>query len=474
MSKFPHSLLPPSFVAIAGLLLMACPEPDAEECTPGEYGCQCNLGQCLGGLTCLPNNICTDDGGEGGGDGDCYEGADYKCVNGHVYWFDSCGNQTNLKEECVSPQTCVDAPNGSRCEGIGNCGDGIIEKDKGEECEGADHGGATCQTLGFGMGTLVCTEVCTLNDLGCDRCGDGLVDPLTEECDGGPVATCQQLGYELGGTVSCTSQCEHDTSGCISGDGDGDEGDGDGDAEGDGDGDGECECNSGPCCENNCDFRPAGFVCDANAQTEYGCPWGTEADSDVGVQTRDQQCSGNSAQCDGNYGPWSDWSVADACSTNELCEPGQMSCQACSYTYDVTQYECQNFSAANGAGPGGGEIMRICATTDPDSGYMTVKARKHDGSTFSSRPYQVRVSNVEDDPCGPDTYYFTVSDSDPVNIGTTELTFSFAGAWLGGQTQKAYCVTASTKPGDLGYDANNPNQQSWWFSDKAVVVKQCN
>ncbi|NJK32360.1 MAG: hypothetical protein HC927_08100 [Deltaproteobacteria bacterium] len=66
-----------------------------------------------------------------------------------------------------------------------------------------------------------------------------------------------------------------------------------------------------------------------------------------------------------------------------------------------------------------------------------------------------------------------ISDSDPVGIGTNELTFSFPSQWLAGQTQKAYCITASTKAGDLGYDPNNAQQQSWWYSKKSILVKQC-
>ncbi len=453
-------------VAVAGSLLTACPEPNADDlgdetgqaCNLGELSCQCNAGQCLGDLVCLPNNTCGEDGGgDGDGDGDCYDdGAEYKCVNGSVYWFDSCGNQTGIKEECGPNQICMNNGNGTaQCQAGPNCGDGIIQEGEGEECEGNQLNGATCQMLGFGPGTLVCTEFCTLNDLGCNRCGNGTVDSPSEQCDGqAGLVTCQELGFEDGGLVSCQPDCIYNTSNCINGP--------------------PCECDSGPCCNDGCYFKPAGVVCEANAETEYDCPWGTEAGSNVGSQTRDRQCSGSSAQCDGNYGPWSGWSVADSCSTEELCELGQMSCQACSYTYDVTQYECSNFSSANGSGPGGGKIMKVCATVDPNNGYMTVKARKYDGSTFGNRPYQVRVSDPGDDPCGPNAFYFKVSDSDPVNIGTTELTFSFPGVWLPGQTQKAYCVTASTQPGDLGYDANNPNQQSWWFSDKAVVVKQCN
>lgn len=452
MATIPHFVRRLNLViAAAGLVLTACPDPNAndggnetgKECHLGEFGCPCNEGQCLGDLKCL-GDIC----GQG-----CVDGAGSKCMDGDVYWVDSCGNQTNIYDECTAPQICVDAPNGTaHCQGIGDCGNGIIEKDRGEECEGTDLDGADCKDLGFGGGMLSCSEHCTFDLIACDRCGNGQLDAPNEQCDGNAgLMTCQELGYDEG-TLSCTPDCKYDTTGCSSS---------------------ECDCSTGTCCDG-CKFEPPGVVCQADAQIEYGCPWGTEAGSSVGKHSRARQCSGASAECDGNYGAWSDWSVADSCSADEVCEPGQASCQPCSHSYAVIQHQCPIFSSANGGGAGGGQIFRVCAATDQNTGYMTVKARKYDGSTFGNRPYQVRVSNVGDDPCGPDTFYFTVSDSDPVNIGTNELTFSFPSAWLGDQTQKAYCVTASTQAGDPGYDPNNANQQSWWYSDKAVVEKQCN
>lgn len=103
---------------------------------------------------------------------------------------------------------------------------------------------------------------------------------------------------------------------------------------------------------------------------------------------------------------------------------------------------------------------------------MTVKARKYDGSNFGNRPYQVRVSGPNDPPCGPNTWFFEVSDQAPSGIGTSELTFNFQSLW-GGEFEKAYCVTASTVPGDLDYQ-NIDEQQSWWYSDKAHLTRQCN
>ncbi len=332
--------------------------------------------------------------------------------------------------------------------GCSDCGNGIL--DPGEECDGTNFGGKTCSTFGLADGAaLACTDDCTIDTGPCETCGNGVIDP-GEDCDGNNLGggTCEGQGYNGGGDLSCAANCQYDEGQCEN-----------------------CECLSGVCCDG-CNYFGPQVECQANADTEYGCPSGTDPGDDVSRRTRDRFCSGSSSSCDGSFGPWSGWQVHDQCSDNEFCTPGDSSCNPC--TYDVTQYECTNFSSASGSGPGGGEIFRVCATTNSQTGYMTVKARKSDGSSFGSRPYQVRVSAVGDDPCGPNAYYFVISDSDPVNIGTNEITFSFPAQWQPGQTQKAYCVTASTKPGDLGYDGNNPQQQSWWYSKKAVVNRQCN
>lgn len=254
MATIPHFVRRLNLViAAAGLVLTACPDPNAndggnetgKECHLGEFGCPCNEGQCLGDLKCL-GDIC----GQG-----CVDGAGSKCMDGDVYWVDSCGNQTNIYDECTAPQICVDAPNGTaHCQGIGDCGNGIIEKDRGEECEGTDLDGADCKDLGFGGGMLSCSEHCTFDLIACDRCGNGQLDAPNEQCDGNAgLMTCQELGYDEG-TLSCTPDCKYDTTGCSSS---------------------ECDCSTGTCCDG-CKFEPPGVVCQADAQIEYGCPWGTE------------------------------------------------------------------------------------------------------------------------------------------------------------------------------------------------------
>ncbi len=98
------------------------------------------------------------------------------------------------------------------------CGNNVLEP--GEECDGDDLGGATCESLGYSGGTLACLSDCSDFDTsGCEThvaiCGNNVLEP-GEECDGDDLggATCESLGYS-GGTLACLSDCsDFDTSGC--------------------------------------------------------------------------------------------------------------------------------------------------------------------------------------------------------------------------------------------------------------------
>ena len=80
------------------------------------------------------------------------------------------------------------------------CGDGVARG--GEQCDGADFRGESCQSQGFDGGTLSCTAACTLDSSGCTTqavasCGDDIVDGF-EECDGLADSACPGL---------CSSHC---------------------------------------------------------------------------------------------------------------------------------------------------------------------------------------------------------------------------------------------------------------------------
>jgi hypothetical protein len=96
-----------------------------------------------------------------------------------------------------------------------SCGNGV--RDPGENCEGNDLGTDTCERLGFPGGTLSCTSACDLDSSACMvplSCGNGAIDG-DDQCEDGNLsgATCLSLGY-ISGDLRCGGGCRYDVSGC--------------------------------------------------------------------------------------------------------------------------------------------------------------------------------------------------------------------------------------------------------------------
>jgi len=95
------------------------------------------------------------------------------------------------------------------------CGNNQL--DSGEDCDGAQLGTSTCQSLGYDTGSLACDSGCAFDTSSCTMfsCGDGQVTGI-EDCDGANLnsTTCLSLGF-LGGALSCTANCGFDTGSCI-------------------------------------------------------------------------------------------------------------------------------------------------------------------------------------------------------------------------------------------------------------------
>ena len=92
----------------------------------------------------------------------------------------------------------------------GRCGDGQVDIADGENCDGTNLNGNTCQSLGYSGGSLACGAGCTYDVSGCvGRCGNGVIDAEEGEvCDGAALAgeTCQTQGYH-GGALNCEADC---------------------------------------------------------------------------------------------------------------------------------------------------------------------------------------------------------------------------------------------------------------------------
>ncbi len=104
------------------------------------------------------------------------------------------------------------------------CGDGMLGV--GEECDGANLGGATCASKGFAGGTITCNGQCKLDTTKCDACHNGVIQPaLGEDCDFDAMqkplilATCQSLGFMSPNNPGCDPSCHYDTTPCLCGDG---------------------------------------------------------------------------------------------------------------------------------------------------------------------------------------------------------------------------------------------------------------
>lgn len=144
----------------------------------------------------------------------------FSCGDGSINGKEACdGDQLPDDVDCdslgfgVGQIACTD-----NCiiDATGCCGDGNIGN--AETCEADDLAGATCQSVGnFDDGALGCANTCDGYDTsGCTLCGDGAAEG-NETCDGGDLqgASCTTVpGGFVGGSLACDNVCGYDTSGC--------------------------------------------------------------------------------------------------------------------------------------------------------------------------------------------------------------------------------------------------------------------
>ncbi|MEE9525365.1 MAG: CARDB domain-containing protein [Candidatus Woesearchaeota archaeon] len=93
------------------------------------------------------------------------------------------------------------------------------------------------------------------------------------------------------------------------------------------------QCSSGSCCNpSTCNFESSSQKCAEDVYPDYGCIGGTSLGDDVWVQHQDRYCTGASSSCDGNLQWDNTWSVWDNCNPDEVCVPGNPSCQSTTCT----------------------------------------------------------------------------------------------------------------------------------------------
>jgi len=99
--------------------------------------------------------------------------------------------------------------------GLVGCGDGDVDLQAGELCDGANLDGRDCLSEDYAGGVLACNPDCTLDTSGClFECGDGDVQG-DEQCEGNDLdgGTCVTEGFE-GGDLECNADCTYNTTAC--------------------------------------------------------------------------------------------------------------------------------------------------------------------------------------------------------------------------------------------------------------------
>ncbi|MCH9682515.1 MAG: hypothetical protein K0V04_13850 [Deltaproteobacteria bacterium] len=159
------------------------------------------------------------------GDGFVDEVAGEECDPGDPdsFLFGCVGTSRPDGEAACDPVTCEVINDRAQC---AICGDGQVDLMVGEQCDGSNLIGRTCEG---GVGTLQCTTSCRFDESECEECGNGRLDE-GEECDPnvdavdltGAKPPCVQLEapfndtqpYTAGNPGQCQDDCTWSRQGC--------------------------------------------------------------------------------------------------------------------------------------------------------------------------------------------------------------------------------------------------------------------
>ncbi len=206
----------------AGEACGLCPSDCCPNCGNGELeeaeGETCDDGNTVSGDGC--SRGCRDEDGEATCGNGIWEAGE-ECEDGNAEAADGCSVDCQLEFVCGDGQcdrehyeTCQLCPRDC----CPDCGNNMREQQYGEECDGNDLAGLTCEDFCYDGGTLKCTDWCAFDLSACTGtgpvCGDGVAE-CSEECDGQDLKglDCAAVGYGPG-TLSCADDCTLDVSAC--------------------------------------------------------------------------------------------------------------------------------------------------------------------------------------------------------------------------------------------------------------------
>ncbi|MET0391434.1 MAG: DUF4215 domain-containing protein, partial [Polyangiales bacterium] len=131
---------------------------------------------------------------------------------------ETCGNAIlDCDEQCDRGDDNSDAQNAlcrRSCRRPG-CGDGVVDDQSGEDCDGAPNEAESCADYGFYAGAISCSSTCRNDTSSCrEWCGDGVVNG-SEVCDelAPDGESCLEFGYDVG-NLHCSPYCAPDFDRC--------------------------------------------------------------------------------------------------------------------------------------------------------------------------------------------------------------------------------------------------------------------